>query len=294
MKYFTIYEKPNLKQPYMVGGFLGWPDAGKVSTGVINYLKDKLEAKKFAVLSPDDFYVYQYPETEWMRPVAEIEDGLIEKLNLSSTEFWAWNNKEGAHDLIFLLGMEPQLRWNQFVDTILDLAHELKVVRIYTIGSTYDSIPHTREPLITASVNDESFKAELAKYNIMSSSYKGPSSIHSLLLYQAGKRNIKAANLWGHAPHYIQVPNDKVCYHILAKLTEILEINPDLEDIRKAGEHLDKQVNYAIAQKEELKEYVTRLEAEYGRGRDAGKEPPATEIIKEVEDFLRKRKHTEK
>lgn len=36
-------------------GFEEWPDAGKVSSGVVGYLRDKLQARKFAEIKPDDF-----------------------------------------------------------------------------------------------------------------------------------------------------------------------------------------------------------------------------------------------
>ncbi len=48
MQSLIIYERPNLVQPYLVMGLEGWPDAGRVSSGVVGYLKDKLGAKKFA------------------------------------------------------------------------------------------------------------------------------------------------------------------------------------------------------------------------------------------------------
>ena len=58
MQNLIIHERPNLVQPYLVMGFEGWPDAGKVSSGVISYLRDKLEANKFAEIKPDDFYLF--------------------------------------------------------------------------------------------------------------------------------------------------------------------------------------------------------------------------------------------
>ena len=63
-----IYEMPELNSPYLVAGFVGWPDAGRISTGVIGYLRDKLKAEKFAEIKPDAFYVFQSPGAELLRP----------------------------------------------------------------------------------------------------------------------------------------------------------------------------------------------------------------------------------
>jgi hypothetical protein len=41
MKSLIIYERPKLKTPRMVLGFSGWMDGGEVSTGTVEYLRDK-------------------------------------------------------------------------------------------------------------------------------------------------------------------------------------------------------------------------------------------------------------
>jgi len=293
MQRLIIYERPNLVQPYLVMGFEGWPDAGRVSSGVASQLKDRLETKKFAEVKADDFYLFQSPGIEVRRPLTDIEDGLVKSLSLPSTIFWFFKNDKSAHDLIISLGMEPELRWNSYVDLVLDLAREFGVQRLYTIGGTYDTVPHTMEPMISAVINDASLKAEMREYGVGLIDYKGPSSIHTTLVVSAEKRELKAVSLWGHVPSYIQVPNAKVCYGILSKLTKMLDIAVDLADLKKAGEYLDDQVSMAIKQKPELEDYVRRLEEAYSKGKYRAGEPLAEDIIKEVEDFLRKRKDEE-
>ena len=202
MSSLIIYEQPKLNSPYLVAGFEGWPDAGKISSGVVGYLRDKLKAMRFAEIKPDDFYIFQAPGAELLRPITVIEDGQISDLIMPSTDFWVWNNEgKVGHDLILVLGVEPHLRWNEYVDSLLDLAQELAVQRIYTVGGTYDRVPHTREPIITAVANDPALEAELREYTTEATSYHGPSSVHSLLLFSATKRNLKSASIWGHAPH---------------------------------------------------------------------------------------------
>jgi len=52
------HHRPELNRPYLVAGFEGWPDAGRVSSGVVGYLRDKLNARKCAEVKPDDFYIF--------------------------------------------------------------------------------------------------------------------------------------------------------------------------------------------------------------------------------------------
>ena len=49
MQSLIIYERPNLVQPYLVMGFEGWPDAGRVSSGVVSQLKESCEEVRIRI-----------------------------------------------------------------------------------------------------------------------------------------------------------------------------------------------------------------------------------------------------
>jgi proteasome assembly chaperone (PAC2) family protein len=285
----TIYEKPKLVKPYLVIGFEGWPDAGRVSSGVVSYLREKLDTSRLAEVKSDDFYLFQSAGAESRRPVADIENGLVASLDLPATTFWFHKGQKSAHDLIVSLGREPELKWDDYVNLVLGLAQDFGVVRIYTVGGTYDVVPHTMEPIMSAVLSAPGLESEMRAYEIPLINYRGPSSIHTMLLVSAGRRNIEAVSLWGYVPHYVQVPNAKVCYGILSRLAEMLGVALDLEDVRRGSEHLDEMVDKAVAQKPELQEYVRRLELEYGKSKDELGEPLKEDIIREIEDFLRRK-----
>ena len=56
-----LLARPALSGPRMVLGLSGWMDGGDVSTGTIRYLAEKLSARPFARIAPEDFYVYSFP-----------------------------------------------------------------------------------------------------------------------------------------------------------------------------------------------------------------------------------------
>jgi len=284
-----IYEKPKLNKPYLLIGFEGWPDAGKVSSGAVSYLRDRLGVRELAEVAPDDFYLFQSPSDEIKRPVVDIQDGLVTGLSLPATKLWFYKNQGAGHDLIIMLGREPELRWNDYVNLILDLAQNFGVVRAYAIGGTYDVVPHTLAPMVVAVQGASGLEAEMKEHGIQTINYRGPSSIHTLFLVSAGLRKLEMVSLWGYVPHYVQVPNTKVCHGILSKLTRMLELDLKLEDIKGEGEQLDEMVDNALAQKPELSDYVKRLELEYGKAKDELGEPIKEDIIKDIEDFLKHR-----
>ncbi|MDY6916655.1 MAG: PAC2 family protein [Chloroflexota bacterium] len=288
----TRYETVRLNNPDVVAAFEGWPDAGKVSSGVVGYLRDRLKATRLASIKPDDFYVFQAPGLEALRPQASIENGLVQELDLPLSDFWAWRNDRGGHDLVLLLGVEPHLRWNEYADSVLDFATEVGVRRLLTVGGVYDRVPHTVPPVISAVCNDPELAAELNRLGASPTTYNGPSSIHTLLVFRAGQRRVKAASLWGHAPFYIQQPNTKVCHGVLRLLVAMTKVDIDLSDLARASDHLDEQVSQAVAQKPELRDYLKRLEEQYRAG-DARGEPMDDDVVDEVEDFLRRVKGDE-
>ena len=284
-----LYEKPKLSKPYLIIGFEGWPDAGRVSSGVASYLRDKLAARKLADFAPDDFYLFQAPSAEAKRPVTDIQNGLIKEFSLPATTAWFHKSEGADHDLIILLGREPELRWSEYISLVFSLARSFGVTRIYALGGTYDVVPHTIEPLISAVISEPDLEPELNQYGIQLVNYRGPSSIHAMLLTSADRGDIEVINLWGYVPHYVQVANTRVCYTMLTKLTELLELDLDLDDILEDSRRLDEMVDKAVAQKPELMDYVKRLEEEYGKGEYEGGEPLKEDIIRDIENFLRKK-----
>jgi len=284
-----MIEHPVLERTVMLIAFEGWPDAGKVATGAVNYMKDKLRPKKFAEVRADDFYVYHTLGSDHRNAYATIRDGITEDIKLPTTGFWSYKNRTGGSDLIIVIGHEPELRWQEYVGLILDVAQKLNVSRIIALGGTFDQIPHTVEPVISAVVNDPAQKTEFTKLGMGLVNYEGQCAIHSLLLSAAAERKLPAASLWGHTPHYIQVANTRGCYALLDKLTGMLNIPLDLEDIRRAGEFLYAQVSLAINQKAELRDSLKQMEQNYLQGKLGMNASSGRDVIKEVEDYLKER-----
>ena len=56
---------------------------------------------------------------------------------------------------MILLGVEPNLRWRTFVDIIVELARELEVELVVTLGALLADVPHTRPAPVTGAATDE-------------------------------------------------------------------------------------------------------------------------------------------
>lgn len=250
-------EKPNLHKPYLIIGFEGWPNAAEVSSFTLQHLIDHLKAKKFASIPMENFY-----QLSSLRPMAVIKEGRLLDLKFPGNHFYYVKNPL-SHDLILFYGMEPHLRWNIFADLVLDLAETLDVHQILTIGGTYDYIPHTYPPVVSALFNHEELRQKVLGLGLGLTEYSGPISIHTFILEKAQKRGMKAVSLWGHAPQYLQTKNIKVACSVLKKLMDWIKMELDLSELENASHYFDQQVNHLVEQDPKLQEVISKLEEVY-------------------------------
>jgi proteasome assembly chaperone (PAC2) family protein len=293
MEEIIYLEKPNLKKPYLIIGFEGWPNAAEVSSFALQQLIDSLEAKKFASIPTENFY-----QISSLRPVAVIKEGRLIELKIPGNHFYYVKNPLSP-DLILFHGTEPHLRWNVFADTILDLAVRFDVPQIFTIGGTYDYIPHTFPPMVSALYNHEELKEVVIRTGLGLTEYSGPISIHTFILEAARKKGLKAISLWGHAPQYLQTKNIKVACAVLRKLMELTNIEIDLSDVESASNYFDEQVNQLVKEDPKLQEVISKLEEVYKRSEKISAETRKEEGLKEdkvvyIQAFLKKTEDEEK
>jgi proteasome assembly chaperone (PAC2) family protein len=167
-----LTKQPSLRAPYLIAGFAGWPNGGGVSTDVVEYLKSFLAAERIGEITPEDFYVHSSPALA-SRPIVTIREGVVRSLQFPTNELYAWQSQDGEHDLILLLGIEPDLHWQQFAEAVLACMQTFTVQRLYTVGGYLDYAPHTRMPRISGVVTQEALLQELAPYEIELTDYEG-------------------------------------------------------------------------------------------------------------------------
>jgi proteasome assembly chaperone (PAC2) family protein len=293
MEEIIYLEKPTLHKPYLIIGFEGWPNAAEVSSFALQHLIDSLEAKKFASIPTENFY-----QISSLRPMAVIKEGRLIELKSPGNHFYYVKNPL-SNDLILFYGVEPHLRWNVFADLLLDLAERFHVMQIFTIGGTYDYIPHTYPPMVSALFNHEELREKVIQAGLGLTEYSGPISIHTFILEAAKKRDLKAVSLWGHAPQYLQTKNVKVACSVLKRLIDLTQIEVDLSELENASEYFEQQVNHLVEQDLKLREIISKLEEVY-KGSEKISEAQKKEAgVKEdkvvyIQAFLKKMEDEEK
>lgn len=256
-----FYELPSLKEPYLVAGFYGWSDGGKVSSMTLLYLLTKLPSKLFAEMNPEPFYDFTV-----RRPYVFYKSGMITNYVMPKNEFW-YVEKAGDRSLVLFLGEEPNLNWIKYVNIIMHVIKKLGIKRVYTVGGLLDRVPHTVEPIISFFINNENLKKDVWALGGKLTNYEGPSSIHSLILYACMKEGIEAMSIWGHSPIYLPFPDVQTTYYITKKLVEHLNIELDLGGLETEIRDFRAKLDVELQNQPELRRLVLELEDEYYRTR---------------------------
>ena len=258
-----IYKRPTLNSPRLLMGFSGWMDGGDVSTGTVQCLIDKLEAKKLAEIDPNGFYIYSFPGsmdvTALFRPHAKIKDGEIYSYNTPANTFYYSEQDE----LILFLGKEPNLRWEEYSDCIFSLCDEFGVKMIYFIGSVAGLVPHTREPRLFCSVSSPKLKETFRHYGVSFSNYEGPASIVTHLTARSVHRNLSMVSLVAQVPVYVQGNNPKCITAVTRRLVGMLDVDVELEDLQVISDEFEKKLTEAVLEQPELANNISKLEEDY-------------------------------
>ena len=182
-----------LDEPILVLGMEGWIDAGIGAAAAVAALLTSRTTEPLARFDTDELVDHRS-----RRPVVRIEDGINTGLTWPQIELRAGSDDAG-HDLLFLVGPEPDLRWRAFTAAVTDLARELSVRLVVGLGAFPAPVPHTRPVRLatTATVG------ELAhRVGYVNGTLDVPAGIHAALEEAFAAIDIPAVGLWARVPHY--------------------------------------------------------------------------------------------
>ena len=237
----------------MIIGLDGWVNAGKVSTFSVKYLISKLGAKRFGEILHERFHDYAI-----QRPFVSIRDGLIRSYVPPQSTLYYWRGGEDL-SLILLLGVEPNLNWPRYADAVLKVAEKMNVRRIYTIGGYLADVSPEDEALISTTTNNKDLIEELKRFNVVLTSYSGPTSVYSEIMWRCKRRNIDVISLWSAVPIYIEGLYPKAAYCILEKIVKLAGLKVDLTDLKRKSESFRPPSERRIMSQSEMRRLIRSL-----------------------------------
>jgi proteasome assembly chaperone (PAC2) family protein len=258
-----VRDCPSLEGATLVLAFGGWMDGGDVSTGTVRRLVDLLEARAFAEIDPEPFYLLNFPGSmeiaALFRPAITIENGLVTSLEMPTNTFYC---HEPAN-LILFLGKEPNLGWRSFGDCVLEVAARTGVTRVLFVGSFGGSVPHTREPRLHVTCSDAALLPEMEQYGLRRTGYEGPGSFTSYLLTRAPAAGLAMSSLVAEIPGYLQGRNPMSIEAVTRRLAKILKLPLDLDALRTESTEWELEVSRVVGRDKALAKTVRQLEEAY-------------------------------
>jgi hypothetical protein len=262
----------------MIAAFAGWNDAGSAASAVIAHLTRSWDAVKHTELDPE-----LYQDFQVNRPlVARGEDGR-RQITWPATSVWIARLPHRTYILVD--GIEPSFNWRKFAQELLNIASDLQVKTVVTLGALLADVPHTRPFPVTLTSDNPELQESL---NLDFSDYEGPTGIVGVLGNAATQAGLDSVAAWVAVPHYVsEAPSPKASLTLLSRLEEFLGDSIDMGEFPDAAVAWNLEVQEMVDDDGDgISEYIAALE----EAADTVEAPEAQgdAIAKEFETWLRK------
>ncbi|MEW6638316.1 MAG: PAC2 family protein [Actinomycetota bacterium] len=290
-RYIQLERRPELERPVLIAGFTGWNDAAEAASVAVSSLAEYWGAERFGAFEAEEFFDFQAT-----RPQIKLVEGVTRRIEWPENVLSATAPSVeaiGGRGAVLLSGPEPNFRWRSFSQAVVELARELGVEMVVTMGALLADVPHTRPVAVAANSQNPALVENLG---LTSSRYEGPTGITGVLHRYCAGSGLPAVSLWASVPHYLPaVPSAPAALSLLNSLSRLLEVRVETAHLESTAAQYQEQVSAAVARDPDLSSYVRMLEERY----DAQAEhemrdlPTGDELARELEGFLRNQRRDE-
>lgn len=290
-KFINVEWMPELERPILIAGFTGWNDAAEAASASISTLGGSWEAKRFGSFDAEEFFDFQTT-----RPEIKLVEGVTRQIEWPENTLSATaRSLEVTNDrgVVLLSGPEPNFRWRSFCDATVELAQELNVELVVTLGALLADVPHSRPVTVSANSQDP---ALIENLGLSASRYEGPTGITGILHRACADANLPSVSFWAPVPHYLPaVPSPLATLGLLDGLSNLLDVEIETEQLEETATEYQEQVSAAVSQDSDLTSYVQMLEERYDAQAAEGTRdlPSGDELAQELENFLREQRREE-
>ncbi|MGF1472916.1 MAG: PAC2 family protein [Rubrobacteraceae bacterium] len=290
-RFINVDWLPELERPILIAGFTGWNDAAEAASLAVRTLGDTWEAKRFGAFDAEEFYDFQTT-----RPEIKLVEGVTRQIEWPENTLSATTGSPEATNgrgVVLLSGPEPNFRWRSFCGAVVELARELKVELVVTMGALLADVPHSRPVSVSANSQDP---ALIENLDLSASRYEGPTGITGILHRACADANLPSVSFWAPVPHYLPaVPSAPATLGLLEGFSNLLGIEVNVEELQVTAANYQEQVSAAVSQDTDLTSYVQMLEERYDVQAEQGTRdlPSGDDLANELESFLREHRREE-
>lgn len=275
MAIYRLSQPVDLVAPTMVVAFDTWVDAGGAATTATDQLV--ADSRVVVTFDPDALFDYRA-----RRPPLEIRDGRL--ASLTWPELTIRQATIEGRDLLVFGGPEPDYRWRELADAVVELTDRLGVAEWISLGAIPAAVPHTRSVPVMGTASGPSLLTSGISAG-PAGVLRVPSAALSMLEMRVAQAGIPALGYFAQIPHYVSGPYPGAALELLGILSRHLGIELPTGDLADEARQLRQRLDLAAAADESTRTYVERLESMV----DEARLPEGDELISEIERFLRQR-----
>ncbi len=274
MATFELENPPeDLEAPALIVSFEDWVDAGQAGTTAARHIGE--DGDVIATFDTDSIYDYRSH-----RPVLDIVDGTPKQ--------FAWpgmtltRRRLPERDVCVLTGPEPDFRWREFADDVLQLALRMGIVEHVSLGAIPTAVPHTAPtPVMMTASSKELLTGAAPNEGLL----RVPAAAVSLVEWTLAENGIPAVGFWAQVPHYAaSFAGGAIA--LIRRVETHLSVSIGAGSLEEEDRSQRSALQQVFAANSEAQEYLQRLEGMV----DEQQVPPAENIGEEVERFLRNRR----
>jgi proteasome assembly chaperone (PAC2) family protein len=227
------------------------------------------------------------------RPLMELRDGVITKLNWSAPRIMLGHDKNNE-PVLLLTGPEPDSRWQHFAQCVIELSEQMKVRRMLGMGAYPIATPHTRAVKISCTSPDTHLASLLP---FIKSSVDVPAGMEAVLEQAMFNHGIQSVGLWAQVPHYVaSMSYPAAAAALIAAVCDTGGISISTDALREQAGVQRERLDQLVRGNSEHLAMLSQLETAFDNthidgmptsGFGGGPLPSGDELAAELEQFLR-------
>jgi len=268
---------PKLSDATMVVSFEGWNDAGNAASLATTVLRKQWQARPYIDMDSEEFF--NFAEN---RPEVYISAAGKRIINWPKTTIALANSEGSPGDVVFVYGMEPQLKWQSYSSALYRIAKKMNCRRAIFLGSYLSDVLHD-SPSPVSITGDITFPDSEKKFSIPT--YEGPIGIIGVLQMEFESHHIPTDSIWVGVPSYGEATSPKAALALVSAVREITHGTVSTMELERLSKEYEKRTTKMVENDELLSTYVTYVSQQ---NEFDELESSSSNIVKEIEDFLRK------
>jgi len=245
---------PTLKDPVLISAFASPQKSGSTAASALSYLAQQWNATPVTEFGAEHLYSYSR-----IRPqLVSTADG--ERMLQWPTNTVYLAQPEGIdHSFLILIGTEPSMGWQDFMETILAFCHRNKIETAITLHSAPANVSHRLEAPVMGVYGSQELEAS---FRLPPTVFQdGPMSFAAVLSLNLNAQGVQTADLIALEPFYTPgLPDAGAALSLVRVLDRTFGTTTPLEGLTQTATEQRQAFEAAMGDTPHLRALADRLE----------------------------------